>query len=214
MNYFDDLTSIFIVHANTFVNVSYILILISIISPYYFSTNSRNKLFKVQNLFNKITLILLKTKFILFIYVYCISLSINFQLCIETCVQIFFSEILNLIPILICGKNITTRKMLYLLCYVSVLTDLMFNQQFITAQIIALNYIYDIIRDLFYIIKMSYKFRLITNTLINNLYGLKLLTIMLFIILKIFESNVNYLITPIIIINASYYDYVYRSINY
>ncbi|ALR84107.1 hypothetical protein [Niemeyer virus] len=185
-----------------FISSTYLLAFMVLIGDYFFPKKTRSQLYRIYNTFYRLTLVVIRLNFIQLVFT---SLTENKILfygdLIETSTQLFFFELLNIVPILSIGKQITTKRLIYTLCSVSILADLIMYQNPLTVTFIFVNHVADMLRDVCYLFSTG-------KNLIKLVYLIKYMYMNIILINNLLTTYFVYLVTPTIISLFCLYDLV------
>ena len=184
-----------------FIYLSYAGIIMLFSLDYFLSRRSRQILYQLYNTSYRFTLILLRLNLIGEILgtPYRI-IGLNDKI-ISISVQIFLFESSNALSIIAVGKKITSKRFIYTLCHVSVLSSLMVTQQSFIVMLLFINHITDVLRDIMYFLGI--------HDFTKIFYFIKYLHINLLIINNIGQLDIISMLMPISISFICLLDIIY-----
>ncbi|AGC02085.1 hypothetical protein H012_gp372 [Acanthamoeba polyphaga moumouvirus] len=187
-----------------FMNSSFIILFLIIISPYFFNKPNRTYLQKTHNILYRISLILLRLEFICSYYIHYRQPD-NFI--INKLMTIFMFELTNIITVVFTGHLITTRRIVHMFCHLIPLLQVLFIGDMLSIIYMYIHHFCDIMRDINGLIYNS--------AFINKCAQFtKILFIYLTISLYLLSRNtIIFTFMPFAINYVNTYDYLYGILN-
>ncbi|AKI80250.1 hypothetical protein QJ850_gp449 [Acanthamoeba polyphaga mimivirus] len=185
-----------------FISSTYVLVFMVLISDFFFPKKTRSQLYRIYNTFYRLTLVVIRLNFVQLVFISLMENKILFYGdLIDISTQLFFFELLNIIPIISIGKQITTKRLIYTLCSVSILADLIVYQNPLTVTFIFVNHVADMLRDVCYLFSTG-------KDLVKFIYLIKYMYMNIILINNLLTTYFIYLVTPTIISLFCLYDLV------